>query len=565
MNKHDKQHHNRINSTSLLCRFKDLNWAVKLFLLSMPQLLIIAGITAFSLYALLQQSTVNQQQFEQTNQKRHAIAKVIRAIENSQLALSYLIASTDTADIRKYAIESIKSYSEIDETIEGLKQQLPNEQILINLQSSLSDLKPSSMRIIGKAKKDNDLEAMVLLNENKNEFNRVIELSNQLMEIQDFQLVDLARSNKQSNESLVLYASITMAFTFVLAIALTYLTAKYLSKTLNSANKAMKKFAHGDLTSTDIGTNHAKDEIGQLNSGLQSSINKLSEMVKAIRQQSGFLRTSSSVIGSFSHGTHKGVEQIKLEVDALLHKASIMEETNQSILTKLNESTDCAKQASENSTASALAVQEGLKTLTEFKITGNKVEENNNELSESANKVSGITQTILSISEQTNLLALNAAIEAARAGEHGRGFAVVADEVRQLATRTSEAVDQISLLSNDMTSKISTNLKMFQQNFAELDQNLEVFKNVTQTMDATVSLSNQNISYIDNTKLEFDQQKDFVQELNSFFDSLNKLTMNTSNDMNSLCSESKKLSNAATSMNELVARFKLDKSGEKLE
>ncbi|GEM_PF-6534922 len=547
---------------SILCWFKNVSWSYKLLLLSMPQLIVITIIAGFSLYSLLQQSASSKIEFKQASLQQQSVRQVITAIKNSRLSLSYLIASAESSDIRRYAIESIKSTSYIDETIDGLGEKMQQSSTLKELSAALVEIKPISMKIIGHGKKDRDAEAMSVLNENSAKYDEIVTLSNQLVEENHAKLYALAESNAESNKKLVMVSSIVMACTFALAIILSVVTSRNFARSLKDTNHAMDKFSKGDLTVQYSKETQCKDEIGQLNQGLVQAGKKLRDMVTGIRNQSESLQHSSDVIGSFSKDTQQGISQIKSEVTTLLGKLQNMEAVITVILESLNDSISCARQTSENSSGSAEAIHNSVNSLNTFKTNSQKVVENNNALSVSAGKVGDITKTILAISEQTNLLALNAAIEAARAGEHGRGFAVVADEVRQLATRTSEAVDQISHLSNEMSANIDSSLSVFESNYKELDDNLERLLEVKTIMDSTVSLSRQSIDHIDKTKVEFDKKTQFFEELNRFFDSLNQLTLNTSNDMDSLCNESNQLLENAVVMNGLVAKFKLEKNSE---
>lgn len=231
-----------------------------------------------------------------------------------------------------------------------------------------------------------------------------------------------------------------LAMLFAVGAAVWLLRSKL--QPLSDLVRQAEALGAGDLSARLNVSSH--DEIGQLARSFNQMGEALSTMVSHIRKAAEEVNSRAQALSGLSGGAYEGMEQQSGEITSMAGAVEEFSATSLNIADNMGSTERLAQENAQQTRIGRTSMQEASSSLEHIAAALNSTATVINTLGQRSQEIGGIVGVITSIAEQTNLLALNAAIEAARAGEQGRGFAVVADEVRNLASRTRQATDEIS-------------------------------------------------------------------------------------------------------------------------
>lgn len=306
------------------------------------------------------------------------------------------------------------------------------------------------------------------------------------------------QSHVNANIQSTLIGSITTAIIALVIIAiLALLVLRTISQPLSTAVRAMNDVARGDGDLTRRLQVSGNDEISQLSAAFNSFADQVQGLVKNINSTSATLNDSSIELSEIMVQTEQGTEQQKNESDQVATAMDEMTATAQDVASSASAASQAAHDAaSQVNDAQALVerTQSVISGLSEQVSEGVQIIET---LGEDAQRIDSVLEVIRNIAEQTNLLALNAAIEAARAGESGRGFSVVADEVRTLASRTQSSIQEIhqtiEVLQKDAAQAIDTIASISQRSEETVSQTRAVSDALRSITEAVNVINDMNL------------------------------------------------------------------------
>lgn len=235
---------------------------------------------------------------------------------------------------------------------------------------------------------------------------------------------------------------------------------------LIKVNKAMSDICHGDADLTSRLEVNSEDEIGRLSQSFNHFVMIIQELVSETMKSANQLTTMSTAAREGAENNTNAIHIQQSEISQVAKAINEMSDTSSNMADNATDTAAAAQKASEEGNSGMKSAEENRRSMENLRLQIDETTDTINRLDEQGQQINSILSTIQGIAEQTNLLALNAAIEAARAGEQGRGFAVVADEVRALSGRTHEATGEIQNVIKELQEQTQNAVSIMAQSKA---------------------------------------------------------------------------------------------------
>ncbi len=483
------------------------------------------------------------------NNTRAAIISMDRNIQA-------LIANDEKQGIRSAAIASIRSGAKIDEELVKLQKLYGKNNPDVNqLISNMKSLRPRQMQIIGKARANNDTEALKMAASIHDKFFNIIKLASSIVKKGEQALLDdLARLKNQAFDMFKIIGIIS-AVGVSLGLYIAFLGARMMSRPLASIQETMEYVAAGDLRHDIAGKVGGKDEIAQTIIAIKNMIERLRGLVSKISKASQDVNSETDGLASNTAVIRQATATLDGIVSNIESDTNHVTNTASEAFEKATDALDIAQQASGMAKESTKDILDAVESFSAFQAKIDETASNSETLSEIASKISTITKTISDISEQTNLLALNAAIEAARAGEQGRGFAVVADEVRTLAGRTGKAVDEISTLIGSISLSVNDTVESIHSARDDVVENIDSLKMAAEKSSSSSEQAMQISQEMQDLTRLIETQREATSRISGTVLELASVSEDNNNQADALILLAESLGSAASELQSVVNQF----------
>ncbi len=342
-------------------------------------------------------------------------------------------------------------------------------------------------------------------------------------------------------------------------LALTLLLNRMVAQPIRSIMHRIRDIAAGDGDLTQYLTVKSRDELGELAHWFNVFVGKLNHIVVDIRGNVTNLTSATTHMSHTTDQTGASVAHQRDEIEQVAHAMSEMGATVDEVTRNAAETANVAELTNSEALASKAVMDNTIHTINNLANEVDQVSQAIALLAKESNEISVVLEVIRNIAEQTNLLALNAAIEAARAGEQGRGFAVVADEVRTLAERTQRSTLEIQTMIESLQNGTKEAVDMMTRGKVQASNSVEQAAKAGSSLDAIIAAV-ERISGMSEQIAQAAQQHSQVSDQTlEHMENIQAVTLRTADDAAEVTVASEQLSSVASKLQDIVEQFQTAK------
>ncbi len=390
----------------------------------------------------------------------------------------------------------------------------------------------------------------LLLAKIKRNLGKLVTAQRKLIEADSHSLMNLVSGTK-------IFVYTMLVIGLILGIGMAMVVNMMITRPLQEAVDAMKEVSQGDGDLTMRLKVNGKDEVGQLAEYFNGFISKIQQLIREVSASTSQLSAAAEEMSMITNETQSGVHRQKQETELV---ATAINEMSSTVLEVANSAQTAASSANQADSQTEQGKNVLGSTMASIRSLASEVESSAgviNQLEKDSESIGSVLEVIRGIAEQTNLLALNAAIEAARAGEQGRGFAVVADEVRSLASRTQESTqeiqDMIERLQKGAHNAVSSMTTGKEQAHLTVEQASQAEAALNEISQSVAQINEMNAHIAEASR----QQGEVVEEVNKNITNITQVAEDSANGAEQLSTASREMASLAVNLESQISQFKI--------
>ena len=413
----------------------------------------------------------------------------------------------------------------------------------------------ANARQLKRANKEQEMRTLFISSRNKESADN---FKQKLQEIATAEEELLAKRQQITNQSQVFFNYITLIsiiLIVVIAIVVSIVIAKVLRQALGEAVKAAEQVSTGDLT-TQLETND-NDDIGRLFMALKNMVLNLNSLIRQVQHSGIQVTTSSTQIAASGKQLEATMtEQVASTNEVVATTREIAATTSELVKTMMvvAEMLEISNKAADGGRKDLSRMET---TMRQLAVATDSISTKLGTISDKANNINGMVATITKVADQTNLLSLNAAIEAEKAGEYGLGFAVVAREIRRLADQTAIATLDIEQMVKEMQGAVSTGVMEMDKFSREVDQGVDDVQKASGQLSVIIEQVQALTPQFTFVNQGMEAQAQGAQQISEAMRQLSESSVQTASSLRETNSAIEQLNDAAQNLRREVAGFKV--------
>lgn len=349
----------------------------------------------------------------------------------------------------------------------------------------------------------------------------------------------------------------------VIALAAVFLLIVYLyggfyastRTTLSRLGEMMNKVAGGDMTVSFVA--RSRDELGELGLVFNATVAKIHDLIERVGQTVSEVEHQAGQVESVSASSNQAVSEQRSQIEQVATAMNQMSATAHEVARSAAAAVDSAHSVNDETVSGRGLVQSQQGSIVGLASEIDQAVQVINQLAMDSQSISGVLEVIKSIAEQTNLLALNAAIEAARAGEQGRGFAVVADEVRTLARRTQQSTEEIEQMIARLHSGVGAAVKAMGSSHQMASGTVEQSEKVQEALENILGAVGMIVDQNQQIAAAVEQQTSVAQDIDQNIVEINRAGEHAAEGAHQTEAASRQLSLQVIELKQLIGAFRV--------